>query len=531
MGNGKLPNEILKQILEEIPTIQRDDVLIGAQMGVDTAHILFGDEICVLSTDPITGAVDNIGAIGVTVSVNDIATSGAEPVALLLTILAPDGTSHEEIEQIQRDATETANALGVQIIGGHTEITSAVNQCVLSVAAIGRLAVSEWMNVSKIREGDLVFVSKSVGLEGSAILSADRADALATVLTEEELLEARSYVNCISVLPEGRLGARLGSQYMHDITEGGLLGAVYEAAQAIGKGICIDNARIPITELTKKIASRFEIDPLKLISSGSMLLILPEERKEEALACFQEAGIDFTQIGLVTEEVACILTENGCEPIHPPTQDALYTALKRGRKDSLIIATDNPDKAGELRSMLGNLPYQVDTKKEAGLADLEIVEDGRTLEENALIKARAIAEVRPDSVVVADDTGLFVPHLNGEPGIYSARYAGEHCSYEDNCNKLLDALKDAEDRSAYFETVTALILPDGSAHTFRGRIDGVITTERAGYGGFGYDKIFMPDGYTQTFALMTDEEKNRISHRRRALEKLVDFLTRMNRIG
>lgn len=530
MGNGKLPNEILKQILEEIPTIQRDDVLIGAQMGVDTAHILFGDEICVLSTDPITGAVDNIGAIGVTVSVNDIATSGAEPVALLLTILAPDGTSHEEIEQIQRDATETANALGVQIIGGHTEITSAVNQCVLSVAAIGRLAVSEWMNVSKIREGDLVFVSKSVGLEGSAILSADRADALATVLTEEELLEARSYVNCISVLPEGRLGARLGSQYMHDITEGGLLGAVYEAAQAIGKGICIDNARIPITELTKKIASRFEIDPLKLISSGSMLLILPEERKEEALARFQEAGIDFTQIGLVTEEVACILTENGCEPIHPPTQDALYTALKRGRKDSLIIATDNPDKVGELRSMLGNLPYQVDTKKEAGLADLEIVEDGRTLEENALIKARAIAEVRPDSVVVADDTGLFVPHLNGEPGIYSARYAGEHCSYEDNCTKLLDALEKAPDRTAYFETVTALILPDGSAHTFKGRVEGSITKERAGAHGFGYDAIFRPNGYAETFAQMDEAEKNRISHRKRSLEKVVSFLNRIHAI-
>lgn len=524
MGNGKLPNEILKRILEEIPTIRRDDVLIGAQMGVDTAHIRFGEEICVLSTDPITGASGNIGRIGVTISVNDIATSGAEPVALLLTILAPDGTDTSVIETIQKDATETANALGVQIIGGHTEITGAVNQCVLSVAAIGRLKMSEWMDVEKIREGDRVAVSKSVGLEGSAILAEDRAEKLRGHLTEEEIQEARRYVEQISVMREGRIGAQLGSQYMHDITEGGLYGAVYEASQAIGKGIVIDETLVPMTPVTEKIANAFRIDPLRLISSGSMLLVLPKENEDEAHRKFKEADIPLTFIGEVRGEEAVVEKDGALVPIDPPSQDALYTALGRSGKRKMVIATDNPDKAKELRAILAALPYLVETKSEAGLGDVEIIEDGRTLEENALIKVRALADALPDTYIVADDTGLFVSALGGAPGVYSARFAGEHCTYDDNCSLLLEKLDGVKDRAAYFETVSALLLPDGSAHTFSGRIDGTITTARTGERGFGYDVIFKPDGYDRTFAQMDDTEKNRISHRKRSLEKVVRFL-------
>lgn len=524
MGSGKLPNEILKRILTEIPIIQRKDVLIGAQIGVDTAHVLFENEICVLSTDPVTGAADNAGAIAVIITVNDIATSGAEPVGLLLTILAPDGTTHEEIEAIQKDATATANRLGVQIIGGHTEITSAVNQTVLSVAAVGKLARDKWMDVKKIHTGDLVAVSKSIGLEGSAILAADRAEFLQAVLTEDELSEARGYLSHLSVLAEGRLGAALSVQYMHDITEGGLLGAAYETAQAIQKGIRLYKDRIPVTRTTEKIADAFAIDPLKLISSGSMILILPKEKEEEARRSFLEAQIPLAIIGEVTDSGVEMVTDS-CEVhlVEAPEKDMLYTALKHTETRCLILSTDNRDKAAELEQILSDLPFRIRTKKEAGIR-VEVDENGRNLEENALLKARAVKEFAEDAWVLADDTGLFVEALDGAPGIHAARYAGDHCSYDDNCSKMLEQMQGKTDRRAYFETCAALIAPDGTAHIFFGRVDGTIGTERKGSRGFGYDALFIPEGYTESFAEMDEAVKNSISHRKRALEKVESFL-------
>lgn len=525
MGSGKLPNEILKRILEETPTIQRKDVLIGAQMGVDTAHVLFEREICVLSTDPVTGATDNAGAIAVIVTVNDIATSGAEPVGLLLTILAPDGTPHTTIETIQKDATRTANELGVQIIGGHTEITSAVNQTVLSVAAVGKLPRQQWQDVNRIQVGDLVAVSKSVGLEGSAILAADRAERLAGVLSVEELEEARGYLTHLSVLPEGRLGAKLSVQYMHDMTEGGLLGALYETSQAIQKGVRIHKDRIPMTETTRKIAEAFHIDPLRLISSGSMILILPKGKKDEAEAMFSGAKIPLSVIGEVTDTGVVMETKGGPVPISSPEKDMLYTALKRTEPKRLILSTDNQDKAAELAHILKDLPLKVLTKKEAGIT-AEVEEDGRNLEENALLKARAVKEFAEDAWVLADDTGLFVEALGGQPGIHAARYAGPGCSYDENCEKLLREMEGTENRTAYFETCAVLIAPDGTAHIFFGRVHGHIEKERKGTAGFGYDALFRPDGCDETFAEMEESIKNQISHRKHALEKVEQFLAK-----
>lgn len=523
MANGKLPNEILKRILHEVPTIERDDVLIGAKIGVDTAQIDFGEEVCVLSTDPITGAVENIGAIGVTISVNDIATAGAEPVGLLLTILAPVGTTHEQIEEIQRDATMTANQLGVQIVGGHTEITSAVNQCVLSVAVIGRMNKVNLMDSSRIEAGDVVAVSKSLGLEGSAILASDRREDLEKHLSDDEMHEANSYLDRISVLEEGRIGAELGVQYMHDITEGGLFGAIYEAAEAIGKGITLKGP-FPFTAVTKKIAAYFSIDPHRLISSGSMLLIIPREKIEEAKQLFSEKNVPLHLIGEVTEEGVFIEETETLTPIDPPTKDTLYQALSKKEDRLLLLATDNQDKAKEMKELVSHLPFQVQTKKEAGLGDLEIIEDGRSLEENALIKVRALASHYPEAYILADDTGLFVEALDGQPGIHAARYAGEHCSYRDNCDKMMAAMKGKENRAAYFETAAALVLPDGSSHVFFGQVHGAILDAPKGTNGFGYDALFQPVEDHRSFAEMDDVEKNQISHRKRALEKVIQFL-------
>jgi len=186
----------------------------------------------------------------------------------------------------------------------------------------------------------------------------------------------------------------------------------------------------------------------------------------------------------------------------------------------IVFATNNQHKLSEIRDILGN-DFEVVSLKELGFNE-EIPETGDTLADNASQKSHFIFDrYRVDCF--SDDTGLEVEALNGAPGVYSARYAGEDCSYDDNVNKLLRELGDSGNRKAAFKTVISLLL-DGKEYLFEGRVDGVITTDKRGSGGFGYDPVFLPDGYDQTFSEMSAELKNKISHRGRATAKLVAFL-------
>jgi len=186
----------------------------------------------------------------------------------------------------------------------------------------------------------------------------------------------------------------------------------------------------------------------------------------------------------------------------------------------IVFATNNQHKLSEIRDILGK-DFEVVSLKELGFNE-EIPETGDKLADNASQKSHFIFDrYRVDCF--SDDTGLEVEALNGAPGVYSARYAGEDCSYDDNVNKLLRELGDSGNRKAAFKTVISLLL-DGKEYLFEGRVDGVITTDKRGSGGFGYDPVFLPDGYDQTFSEMGAELKNKISHRGRATAKLVAFL-------
>lgn len=192
-------------------------------------------------------------------------------------------------------------------------------------------------------------------------------------------------------------------------------------------------------------------------------------------------------------------------------------------KRRLILATHNEHKTQEIRDLIisEDLPYEVVSLHEIG-DDLEIEETGETLMENSQLKAE-MCHRRHHTDCFADDTGLEVTSLGGRPGVYSARYAGPACRPADNIRKLLHELDGVEDRSAVFKTVITLILDD-KVHTFEGQVRGSITEQPRGEGGFGYDPIFQPEGYDCTFAQMSEEEKNHISHRGRAVEALICFL-------
>ncbi len=191
-----------------------------------------------------------------------------------------------------------------------------------------------------------------------------------------------------------------------------------------------------------------------------------------------------------------------------------------------MLSTGNINKVKEIKDILKDLPIEVVSKDEVGLKDLDVEEDGKTLEENAIKKAKAIKD-KVEGMVMADDTGLFVDYLNGEPGIKSARYSGPDANSEKNIEKLLNKLKGVpmEKRTAYFKTVIALITEDGRVLTVVGECKGKIGFEVKGSSGFGYDPLFIVDGYDKTFAELGNNIKNKISHRARALEKLRTVIT------
>lgn len=186
----------------------------------------------------------------------------------------------------------------------------------------------------------------------------------------------------------------------------------------------------------------------------------------------------------------------------------------------LVFASNNLNKIKEIQSIL-NGSIQILSLEEIGCHE-EIPETANTIEGNAILKANYITE-KYGYDCFADDTGLEVTALNGAPGVFSARYAGEQKDANDNMDKLLDALKEESDRTAKFKTVIALNL-NGEQHLFTGIAKGEITLSKTGNRGFGYDPIFQPENYTETFAELASEIKNKISHRAKATEQLIDFL-------
>lgn len=329
MVTGKLPNHLLEDIVLKYITHKRDDILAGAAVGYDNALVDFGDEVAILSTDPITGAVNDIGRLAVHVSCNDVSTSGGTPIGLLITILAPPEITYEDIETIMRDAGETAEELDVEIMGGHTEITDAVNKIVISTTVIGKIKKDKLQSIENIKVGDKILMTKTTAIEGTSILLNDLEEYFKDKMDIDKIKEGQGYGKYLSVLEEGKIGGKAGVNYMHDITEGGVLGAVWEAQKALGKGVKIYKDAIPLTDITKEVCKILDINPLRLISSGSMLMIANENQVERLEQEFNDKNISFSVIGEVTEEGIYMVNDDKLEEIDPPSADELYKAINK----------------------------------------------------------------------------------------------------------------------------------------------------------------------------------------------------------
>jgi hydrogenase expression/formation protein HypE len=329
METGKLSPADLQRIIFPHLGVRRADVLLRAALGEDSAIIDFGDWVCVLSTDPITGATRNAGWLSVHVSCNDVASNGAEPVGVLVTLLLPEKASESDLRVLMEEVNQAASELKIEVLGGHTEVTPGLAATIISTTAIGKAAKDRYVTSSGARPGDALVLTKAAGLEGTAILATDFEGRLQGAMTADALARAQGFRSEISVVAEGLAAARMGATAMHDATEGGVLGAVYEMVMAADLGVEIEAGAVPVRAETAEVCRFFHADPLKLISSGSMLIACPDG--EVMVRQLGALGMSAAAIGRVISAGRWILSGGQRHELEPSYRDELWRILETGR--------------------------------------------------------------------------------------------------------------------------------------------------------------------------------------------------------
>jgi len=317
---GKLELDYLAQLLARYAQLD-ERVLVGAGIGEDATVIDFGDRYLVAKTDPITFATDEIGWYAVHVNANDIATTGAEPKWLLVTLLLPEGrTDSLLVESIFGQLAGACEQIGVSLCGGHTEVTHGLDRPILVGQMLGEVAREELVTPNGGRVGDLIVLTKAVAIEGTAIMARERGSELAGQYSVDFLARCRDLLRDpgISVLPEARIAVRTARVHaMHDPTEGGLATGLWELARASGVGLRIERAAIPILPETAALCARYRLDPLGLIASGSLLLALTPEDAQRVVLAMEAQGIPAVVIGeaVVAEEGLSLISNGQAEKL------------------------------------------------------------------------------------------------------------------------------------------------------------------------------------------------------------------------
>lgn len=320
MASGKLSGKSLRENVLNLLKSRRKEVLVGANYGGDTASILSEGAFCV-HTDPITGETKEIGSLAIKVVLNDISAGFGEPVAILLTILLPESADESDVKRIMLDAEEEAEKWNVEIIGGHTEFTDAVNRPIVNAVGIGIKDVNYTPYLPKV--GDDVMITKSIALEGSFILAEKYENLLNLSMEERE--ELKEYVASTSVREEAKIVRISGIKaLMHDVTEGGILGATSELCDVASIGIVLNKSEIPLSNLTQKICNILKVDPYRLISSGSMLIVTPNG--SELQHALLQGGVNATFVGKVIDKKGAYLDSEDTKQIFA-MPDELYRKM------------------------------------------------------------------------------------------------------------------------------------------------------------------------------------------------------------
>lgn len=304
LSAGKLPASLLGRLIETYQTDPDPSVIVPPGVGRDAAALAFDDQVLVVKSDPITFATANAARYLVAVNANDVACLGATPRWLTVVGLFPAETTTEaEVEATFADLQEVCASQHVSLIGGHTEITPAVNHPVLIGTLLAETTRERLLEPGGAREGDDILLTKSVGLEGTALLAAEKHDELMPILGATKLREARKllYRPGISVVADAHASlAGEGVHALHDPTEGGVATGVWELAETSGHGAEIDAGTLPVLPETRAICDHFGIDPLGLLSSGALLMAVAPGATGSVLARLRDARITASRIGKIT---------------------------------------------------------------------------------------------------------------------------------------------------------------------------------------------------------------------------------------
>jgi hydrogenase expression/formation protein HypE len=329
---GKVPQELLAAILARAP-IDDPRVILGPGIGLDCAVVDAGQRLAVYKSDPITFATDQIGYYLVQVNANDIATTGAKPLWLLVTLLLPEKRTTADLpDKIMAQIYDACRGLGIAVIGGHTEITAGLDRPIAIGTMIGDVAREQLISPRGARAGDRLLLTKGVPIEATALLSREFPARLQNVLTANELEEAQNYLYRpgIGVTQDARAAIEAGHvTAMHDPTEGGIVTALWELAEASQKTLQVDPHKIPVPALARRVCETFGIDPLSSIASGSLLLTAPAGDVRPICDALESEGIACADIGVVLDGPAIVRrkTAAGFERWPRPAVDGITKAF------------------------------------------------------------------------------------------------------------------------------------------------------------------------------------------------------------
>ncbi len=329
---GKLPPDLLARLMARAP-VADPRVRVGPGPGLDCAVVDLGDRLLVFKSDPITFATEEIGWYLVQVNANDLATAGAVPRWLLLTMLLPEGVTTPALAgRWAEQVYEACRTLGIDVIGGHTEVTHGLARPILAGTLIGEAEPGRLVTPRGARVGDRLLLTKGVPIEATALLAREFPERLTGFLSPAEVAEAQAYLTRpgISVLRDAVLAMQAGQvTAMHDPTEGGLAGALWELAEACGHALWIDPSRVPIPPLAARICSAFGIDPMAAIASGALLIAAPSPEAARICTALASAGIGCAEIGAVEQGAVAVwqgLPELG-RPLARPVRDEVARVL------------------------------------------------------------------------------------------------------------------------------------------------------------------------------------------------------------
>jgi hydrogenase expression/formation protein HypE len=330
---GKIPVDILKEVVFKNLGAERKEVIVGPLAGIDGAVLDLGNKSLIVSMDPITGAVERIGWLAVNVNANDIATFGVEPEFLFSCILLPENADRKIVETICTQMNAAAKDLGIAIVGGHCESTIGLANPIVVGCVMGLTEKGRYVTAGGAKAGDKLILTKSAGIEGTAILASDRESELKKTVSATVLQNAKNFYGQISVVKDALTAYKTGGVHaMHDPTEGGVAGGIHEMADASGLGVKVFEDQIAVQPETAKICSYFGIDPLQLISSGALLISAEAKFAGEIIENVEQQQIEASIIGefLESTDQRLLIRKDGEVQVLPrPLSDHLWTALRR----------------------------------------------------------------------------------------------------------------------------------------------------------------------------------------------------------